>query len=313
MNNSSIFNFKLFSLKWLLPFLFSVFLIGKGVDYVFTQFIILKNPTLEVAKVHTILTTDKETEIPIYGSSRAADHYVCDSIHTDCFNYGIRGIGKDVLIGFLKIELAKKRQTPIILNVDYTFHNSGGDINAFIPWVNHPEIRQMLGEKQIKTTYFIPFFRYFGTYENYLKDYLNAKNNFTTLSDKKGGRYETRKIPTKHFADLVVKRKETKTRFIQDSLNIVFYELIKSTNRPVFVVFSPIHASFFAKFSYKAEADAYFKTIADLPNAHIIQMSNFISADSLFFDTSHLNYEGAKIFSRALRDSIHSHLHEVKP
>ncbi|MGZ4056888.1 MAG: hypothetical protein ACXVPM_18390, partial [Bacteroidia bacterium] len=60
-----------------------------------------------------------QSEIPIFGSSRAAGSYIPDLLDTNCFNYGVEKTEHLLLELFLKNEYAKKKTTPIIINFDY--------------------------------------------------------------------------------------------------------------------------------------------------------------------------------------------------
>ncbi|MCU1483221.1 MAG: hypothetical protein JWQ19_4007, partial [Subtercola sp.] len=74
--NSSIFNFKKFLIQILLPSLLLIAVLAYGFTRIFEKKIILGSVDLLAAKVDRIFTETHESEIPIFGSSRAATNFI---------------------------------------------------------------------------------------------------------------------------------------------------------------------------------------------------------------------------------------------
>jgi hypothetical protein len=276
--------------------------VGFVIDYVFTQYIVLGNENMEPYKVKRLMEEDKATEIPIIGSSRALNNFMPDSIHKDCFNYGLEGTGGDVLTIFLKHELAKKRKTPIILNFDYTLSKSAGDFSNYLLSIHEKDCRTLM-EKSFHAYYYVPFFRYFGSFENFTKSYLNQKTGLTK-SYNKGGTFEVNAATEKQFQAWIKQRIETKSKWIHTELADEFYTMLKNTDRKVYLVVSPLHASCYQSYENMPEMEKYLQSIDALPNVEVLDFGKSLTEDKYFYDTRHLNILGAKYFSANLRKKL---------
>lgn len=289
--------------QYILPWLLIVVLIGGAIDYIFTQKIAFGSKALGSYKMHRLCSTESNLDIPIIGSSRAEVQYISDSIHPQCFNYGISGTGWNVAYYFMQSELAKKKESPIILNYDLTTSVSFGDQGNYIPMAYNSNIRNLLGD-QLKIYYFIPFFRYFGFFEYATKEYFNAKNTITCVYDNKGGKFEERVLNDAHFQSLLEKKRNKPDGFVPSEYNNNMLTLLKTTNRKIYVIVSPMHPVYKSTFKAYSESMQYVTSLDALPNVQVIDLSYIITADSLFHDPNHLNFMGAKIFSAKLQDTL---------
>ena len=120
-----------------------------------------------------------------------------------------------------------------------------------------------------------------------------------------GGSFRKKSLTEQKFNELVQKRRETPSQFrIENELLKKFNELILSTNRRIFLVIAPYHPSYFERYENLNEANDFLTKIDNISNVTVFNLSSFISVDSLFWDTTHLNYEGAKIFSAKLKNLL---------
>jgi len=294
--NLYIFNFSLFLAKTLIL----VTIIGIPLSSLFEELIIFKSEINGAYKVNRILNTLEEDEIPIFGSSRAEVNFVPSIIdNRDCFNYGITGAQANIWLFFLEQELKKEKTTPIIINFDLAgLVYSNGDIANYIP--NWNDTKGML-ELNDKYHYHIPFLKYLGQYEKYLGFFLNEKMNPKKITDN-GGSFLKNNWSILKFKELVNKRENTFASFtLQDKLFAKLNTLINSTDRTIVIVVTPYHKSYFNKFQNINDVDCFLKEIEMKENVEVIDLRDFINKDNLFFDTTHLNYNGAKIFSRKLK------------
>jgi len=300
--NISSTDFWAFIKKILLPYSLIIMGLGLLTDYVFTQYIVLGNENMEPYKVKRLMEEDKAAEIPIIGSSRALNNFMPDSIHKECFNYGLEGTGGDVLTIFLKHELAKKRKTPIILNFDYTLEPSAGDFSNYLLSIQEEDCRTLM-EKNFRPYYYVPFFRYFGSFENFVKAYLNQKTGLTK-SYSKGAVFEKNAATEKQFQAWIKQRLETKSKWKHTKLADEFYEMLGKSDRTIYVVISPLHASCFQSFENMPEMEKYLQKIDALPNVSVLDFGKSLIEDKYFYDTRHLNISGAKYFSANLRKKL---------
>jgi hypothetical protein len=255
-------------------------------------------------KINRIINEFHPEEIPIFGSSRAEGCYFPDSISSTCFNYGLSGTQDDVILFFLSEELKKNKTTPIIVNFDMDgLNRSIGDVGYYLYNSNNVGINRLLGDKY-KTLYRIPFLKYYGFFEVNCKYYLNSKVNFTKLVSN-GGSFEKNSFPEDKFKELVRIRSESVTVFHNDvKLKQHFFSLIRSTSRKIVIVIAPYHISFFKKFRNLKDFRNFKEELKQFENVEVVDMSQSIKADSLFFDTSHLNYKGAEFFSQQLEEHV---------
>jgi len=294
--NLYIFNFSLFLIKILIL----LTIIGIPINFIFEELIVFKSEINGAYKVNRILNMIEEDEIPIFGSSRAEVNFVPSIIdNRNCFNYGITGSQANIWLFFLEQELKKEKNTPIIINFDLDgLGYSNGDIANYIP--NWHATKGML-ELSGKFHYDYPFLKYFGQYEKHLNFFLNEKINPTKITDN-GGSFLTNKWTLLRFQEIVNKRENSLSSFtVNDKLFEKFNALINSTDRTIVIVVAPYHKLYFNKFQNINNVDSFLKEIEIKENIKVIDLRHFIKKDNLFFDTTHLNYNGAKRFSKKLK------------
>jgi hypothetical protein len=303
---SSISSFRPFLLKILLPLILAISAAGAAFDYFFTRKIILNSEISGAYKVNRIIKETHAGEIPIFGSSRAEGGIIPDSLGPNYFNYGLSGTKYNVTLFFLEEECRKKKNTPyIILNFDLDgLANSPGDIGNYIPNSNYEPVRSLLG-KEYKAYFSMPFLRYYGRFESYAREYLNNKIQLTKITNK-GSSVEKNALTEKQFADLVEQRRTTPTTFKNDTglawklVNII---ALHPERYFIFVV-SPYHSSYFEQYVNPQDAGAYLNGLAAMKNVKVFDFSKLPLPDSLFFNTSHVNYKGACLLSKQIKDSL---------
>jgi len=304
--NLSTSNSKVFFLKILFPFL----LVLTGLGYLFGLFfekeIILNSKICGAYKVNRIIHETYSNEIPIFGSSRAEGGYIPDMLGTNYFNYGLDGTGSSVMLFFLKEECKKtKKSSFIILNFDLSgFEHSLGDISNYIYNADYAPVKELLG-KNYKTSFSIPFIKYYGQYEIYLKYYLNNRMNLTKYTNN-GASIEKDKMTDARFNELVAERKRTTAFFVKDTALINGYLKVLNDNpkRLFIFVVAPYHSSYFEKFENFPEAENFLKQLRKIKNVRVFNFSKEIYPDSLFLNTTHVNYLGAFRFNKDLKDSL---------
>jgi hypothetical protein len=304
--SSSISNFKRFLTRILLPLILILGAAGLIFNYFFEKEIILKSDICGAYKVNRIINENHSGEIPVFGSSRAAFGFIPDSLGSDYFNYGMAGTKTDVMLFFLEQECKKMKNTPwIILNFDLDGLAYGlGDISNYILNANDPDVKKLLGS-EYRPEFTISFIKYYGRYENYLRSYLNDRIDLTKVTDK-GAALEKNAFPQKEFDQLVTERKNSPTTFINDStLQKQLLNVINThPNRYFVFVVSPYHSSYFEKFTNLDEAHAFLNRLSSLKNVKVFDFSKMPLPDSMFLNTTHINYKGALIFNHRLKDSL---------
>lgn len=298
-------DFKKFLIRYLLPVLLLLTAAGWLTSLLFQQYVILGVSNNGSYKINRIIHQTDSIEIPIFGSSRAEGSFVPSLMGKQFFNYGVSGSQDDVLLFFLNEEVKKKKTTPIIINFDMEGLDSClGDITNFIYNSDYAPVKQLLG-KEYKTRYAIPFLCYYGKYENYFKLYLNSKMEATKITDC-GGNFEKNVLSSKMFQAEITERINGSTIFNNDERYEKRLDSIITThpNRQFIIILSPYHYSYFVSYHNAVGLNDYIKHLQSFNNVRLIDMSRMPYPDSLYFNTTHLNYAGAQLFSKQLRDSL---------
>jgi len=304
--NSYTSSFRLFFFKIIVPLFIIVGVGGCLWGVFFEKEVILNSSICGAYKVNRIINETHPEEIPIFGSSRAEGGYIPDMLGPNYFNYGLDGTGSNVMLFFLKEECKKQKTSQLILlNFDLNgFYYALGDISNYIYNANYLPVRNLL-DQQYKPLFRIPFIKYYGQYEVYFKYYMNNKMNLTKYTNK-GASADKNKMASSRFNQLVMERKRSVGSFSLDTtLENEYLDLINANPQRIFVfVIAPYHPSCFERFKNLPQAQEFLDNLRKIKNVRVFDFSREIYADSLFLNTSHLNYYGAIRFSKELKDSI---------
>jgi hypothetical protein len=302
---SSISSFKQLCWKYILPFLLYLIAGLFCIDYLFQKFIIAKTESSGTAKVGRIKTNDDPNETPILGSSRAEGSFIPDSLGRNYFNYGMAGVQDDVWLYFLKIELAKKRKTPIIINIDIDGLQSLP--SGLIYWlnnVNDPVIRGFIGDKW-KPIHYIPFIRNFGQFEIHLANYLKERFEVTGATNK-GAILEMKSLSKNEF-EAAIERRNAEKIIVTDNPSIkneLMKVLADTKGRKIIFILPPYHQSYLNAIQNVDQVNKLHSQIVAFPNVYLLNYSSLPYPNSYFYNTSHLNKEGAIYFNSILKKDL---------
>jgi hypothetical protein len=287
--------------KFLIKLIFIVSVISFILTKIFEQNIILKTQTSGAYKINKIINEDLENEIPIFGTSRAKSNYFSSIINKNCFNYGVDGISSKIWIFFLEEELKKNKQKPIIINFDLNgFRNYLGSNSNYI--FNYPSIKNLTNQHSFNNN--LPLLKYYGYYEYYLTEYLKYKFPLNKIIDK-GGVYSNSIFSDSDFNFNIIRRSKLSEFFKIDSNQVKkLFSLINATNRKIYFVISPYHKSVLNNYSNLKDAFQFLRLLEKCENVKVLNYSEVELKDEMFFNTSHLNYNGSQLFSKLLLDSL---------
>ena len=295
--NSSTSNFSKFFIK----LIFTVGVVSFILSKIFEQNIILKTQISGAYKFNKIINETLENEIPIFGTSRAQSNYVASSICNECFNYGIDGISSKIWIFFLEEELKKNKQKPIIVNFDLNgFRNFLGDNSNYI--YSYP----LLSSLHIPNykIYNLPVLKYYGYYESYLNQFLKYKFPFNKIIDN-GGVHSNSIFSDSDFNFNILRRSKVSEFFKIDTVQVKkLFNLLNSNKRKIYFVISPYHKSVLNSYSNLNDSYQFLNQLENFENVEVLNFSKLKLRDEMFFNTSHLNYNGAQLFSKLLLDSL---------
>lgn len=300
--NSSIFSFKYFVLRYLIPFLVvisgCVYIFG----YIFEKKVILSSEISGAYKINRMLNTNDVNEIPIIGSSRAQGGYIPDSIVSPAFNYGIDGVGMDVTLFLIEKELRKEKTTPLIINVDMEgFVASRGDLMNYLLNSSDPNVRSLVGDKFSFINY-LPGIKYYGYFEWYLKYYLNERLEVTKAINR-GGSFELNVFNPVLFKQNIDDRLKEPSSFTGNKQMTDKLERLVSgySGRTFYFVVAPYHSAYLSSFKNREDFFGYFGKLNKYSNVNFLDFSSLNLPDSCFYNTTHINYRGAIVFSDSLK------------
>jgi hypothetical protein len=310
MPTSSISSFKRFLLRFIIPTFIIVGGFAVLFDLFFDRKIILNTQSSGAYKIYRNINIKNELEIPIFGSSRASGSYIPDVIDSNCFNYGIEKTQFNLLELFLKKELAQNKTTPIIINLDYEIWADWiGDHANYIPNLNDKDVQDYF-KKEDKWYYHVTGMRYYGFYQHYFKNYIANGSQKNYLN--KGGFFLLNKSSPEDLNNEIELRKNTPFVYTPNAEKETRFINLMSINikRKIFVVIAPYHSSYIRTLKGRNSANRFLEEIKKHSNFAVLDYSDAAYPDSMFINTTHLNYIGANRFSRQLKTEFNKYTPE---
>jgi hypothetical protein len=301
-NNSSISNFKQFSIRFVLPVMVAIIMLFSLLSWLVESLIIFNCDSSGGYKVHRMLFENDLNEIPIFGSSRANGSYIPSLIDSNCFNYGLEKTEIDYLLLCLETELEKTRCTPIIINFDYgLFARKVGNIAHFVPSASHPKVQSYLGDLY-SLRMRVPLMKYFGHFDTYSK---TLKAEFDAFHCLDRGCFILKDPTLASFKTSLKLRAQSNYFFEIDSCkNQKLINLLNKTERKIYFVIAPYHRVFFESCINMPDAVQYLKTLNDISSVAVIDLGAMNLNDDEFLNTGHVNFWGAEKFSIKLKSII---------
>lgn len=283
-----------------------VFILDFAIGRILRHFYFTESSGLQFRTTYAIETA--ETDILIFGSSRANHHYVPevfeDSLKMTFYNTGRDGNGVFFQTAVLKSVL--KRYTPKVIIFDYlgSFAKEQEDydrMSSLLPYYkNHPEIRKIV---ELRSPYeriklasgIYPFNSMILTIAM-----GNLESNRKRKPDNKGYVAAYNEWQQEIFTAPAL------PVYVIDSNKIkAFREFItsgKESGAKIFVVYSPL----FLKFKKSQEIEICKEICSSLkvPFWDFSKDTLFLNHRTLFHDISHLNHKGATIFSSIVASKI---------
>jgi hypothetical protein len=285
-----------------------VTIVSFAFTFLFERKIILSNESCGAYKINRIITNNDPDEIPIFGSSRAEASFVPELLGSNYFNYGLEGTQENVMLFFIKEECKKIKNSPLIIaNIDLDGINTkSGDLANYLYNSTNEGVKQLMGERYEKH-FAIPFIKYVGQFENYFRYYLNNRMQLTKYSDK-GAFIDKVVLPKKMMDELIEYRRKNQDVFLNEpELKKEFFKTIKELRDRKFIfVIPPYHSCYFTNYKNPKDAKAFVNELRALQNVRVFDFSNVIYPDSLFINTTHLNYNGAVKFTKEFKDSLNT-------
>ena len=264
----------------------------------------------------TYTIEEADSDIFVFGSSHANRHYIPsvfeEKLGISCYNAGVQGQNILFQNALQKIVLQRTKPKLIILNIDDTWlYEKNGDydrLSDFYPYYwNYREIlKPVINLKSKLTDVKLAFnsYRYNSTLVHAIKYMIAPQNDFegylplkgTIASIPKTQNSIENKEPENHI------RPPLDPNFIASYKS--FIETAKDSNIKLILVISPWYEDMETSDN---ESITLLKSIAKTENTPVIDLYNdnrFLDKNELFNDVSHLNDNGAHIFSTIVAEEI---------
>lgn len=251
-----------------------------------------------ISKMERLWQSMNDEEIPIMGSSRALGGFVPSELSPKCFNYGVNGMQlNEILFNFKALEKRGDSLNPIILNFDPWLVIS----ERFGYFVGDYRLAPRSGRSTVLDT--ILGIRFYGMFRKNFTDYLSSKKAVTKVVDRGAVLLKTSRSEKEWE---VINSKLTPWHFEYANWVEKFEQSIEAlAPRNVIVVVCPCSSRKTELFTGKENLEAFLTRISKLSNIRVI---NYYGSDKFsdedFTDPIHLNIEGARKFSRMLKEEL---------
>lgn len=250
-----------------------------------------------------------DENILIFGSSRASHHYIStiieDSLNMSCYNCGQDGNGIILMYGRYKMIIERYKPNIIIYDIIYDFDLKKGDNQKYISWLKPYYSRNGIDSIFWNVNYSERFKMVSNMYKyNSQFTQIISDNIFPQQSDIKGFR------PLYGSMNYEPQNNEIKNSIEYDKLKLYYLEKFikecKNTTQLIFII-SPFYFDLDLS-DYQAIIDLCNKY--DIPFVSYLNDKDFIGKKDLFKDSSHLNYLGAKYYTKKIINDIRNICHK---
>ncbi len=240
-----------------------------------------------------------KSDILIFGSSRAAQHYDPDIIEqmTGLSTYNVGLDNQSIVYHKAILDVIFTRYQPKLIvlelyeGMDFELGTNQYDkLSVLLPYCNkYPSIKKVVEQR----SYFekIKLFSKSYPYNSLLLRIIEGNIEFTNIDKSNNGflpKIGCWNLPIKAFIQAKINYDESKVRFFYDFVNVC-----KEKKIPLFVVISPNYEKCEGCFSFSQK-------ICDTIKVNLHNYSSdslFVSNNKYFKNPSHLNSEGAKVYS----------------
>lgn len=283
-----------------------------GLDF-FISYHLRKSPDRRYASWSNIIYKELNADMVIMGSSRGWVHYspaILDSIlHVNSYNLGFDGSGLNRQIAKYNVYAHYQQVKPkyIIVNIDYFSAEEwsyGYEREQFFPFMREPYFREQIKQVEPFTwqELYLPIYRYTtykGLYDvlfekpidaNTYKGYIGHDKSWdgTAFNELKSFRFVVDERVMQMFRDFLTARK-------QEGQQVIF-------------CISPIYIGFTDKVENVQDFYDCYTALAEEYGIPLLDYNySDISKDTAFFyNASHLNRQGAELFSMQLAKDLDS-------
>ncbi len=298
----------------LLVFCGLLFAFDKGLGFILKQLYFKQVAGENYRATYSIDST--KADLLIFGSSRASHHYVPEvleaNLHMSTYNTGRDG--NYLLYNYAVIKAVTQRYSPkmIILDVNpialFYRKDDYDRLSTLLPYYDsHPEIRNIVNRrsKYERFKLYSALYPYNSLSLSVLVGNLEISKKFY-VSDKG---YLPFYAKMNSISTSTVKMKDNPEEIYSDSIDTFKIAALKDIAEiclkkkiPLVFVFSPVYTK-----SNNELANSKLNTILKAYNVRYIDYSEdstFVNHPQYFQDESHMNDDGARIFSKKLAEAL---------
>lgn len=249
------------------------------------------------AKIYRIYGVHPQNEIPIFGSSRAQAHFVPELIAPTAFNYGVDAMSLGETLDLVETYLKnagknadKDQPSVIIVNVDPWGFPLDGKFST-------------VGDYSLVDGSLWGI-RAFGKVRSAFANWLNERTGGTKKISKGAVLQLSSRTPQQWQAiNATLKPMSfSDSKYWRQRVS----DLVSSTSKTLFVwVVGPCAPQWKSHFTSKAELTSFCDWLKGLPNSRVVNFYSDAYDESLFVDPTHLNINGAQLFSARLQERLH--------
>ena len=263
--------------------------------------------TLSHQKIAKFYSSKSAINLLILGSSRGEGNFIPSILaqDNDGYNFGLPGTENKLWYYMLLDELNNSTSREIIISIDLTEHpiKVGEDYN-YNYYLKLPKDTNLYASLEATTkAKILPYpLYYFGNLKEFISQSLKDYINLTTVTDN-GFKGNTGKLSLKQFESISNTIIPVTVSF-EEKIWIDTFQQIDKSKDTVYFVLAPTFPSNLKHIDYAGFYNRIKHISQKYSKIRFFDFSKSINNRDLFYDPSHLNYNGAIKFSKMLKDSI---------
>lgn len=256
-------------------------------------------------KMYRLIQERPANEVAIIGSSRAEAGFAPKEISPDAFNYGLSGSSMRETLFHLKCLLGRDSEAPIIVNLDPWGLGNGNFLGDYRLVANSPEVQSEPKKIKLPIADRIPGLRFHGKFRSNIAECMNNRLAVTKTMER-GAILQRLSRNDEEWAYIIAKCKPSKFGCNAETKALLDEMLCSNASRKIAFVVSPVAPPWWERFEGKAELLELEQYLSGYSNVQVLDFTDSAYGFDLpeFMDLTHLNEQGARRFSRLLKERL---------
>lgn len=267
--------------------------------------LIFTSSNVNAYKMYRLIAERPANEVAIIGSSRAEAGFAPKEISPEAFNYGLSGSSMRETLFHLKCLLERDSDTPIIVNLDPWGLGNGKFLGDYRLVANSPEVRLEPEKIKLPIADRIPGLRFHGKFRSNVAECMNNRLAVTKTMEQ-GAILQRLSRNDDEWAYIISKCKPAKFGCDAETKAMLDGILKSNPSSKIAFVVSPVAPPWLDRFEGKEELREFERYLANYPNVQVLDFTDAAYGFDLpeFMDLTHLNEQGARRFSRLLKERL---------